>query len=104
MKFEHIINTCSGKCIDVLAGQNISVIDIDGGQVVDFLQKIQKILMNFCLRELRLTVMNPVRLKKGDFIYSNLYRPMFPRFYMMKLENMIYCIHAADRKCIIFLP
>ena len=21
---------------------------------------------------------------------------------MMKLENMIYCIHAADRKCIIF--
>ncbi len=58
MKFEHIINACSGKCIDVLAGQNISVIDIDGGQVVDFLQKIQKILMNFCLRELRLTVMN----------------------------------------------
>ena len=80
MKFEHIINTCSGKCIDVLAGQNISVIDIDGGQVVDFLQKIQKILMNFCLREITIDCNESVRLKKGDFIYSNLYRPMFPGF------------------------
>mgnify|MGYP000573869445 CR=1 FL=1 len=36
MKQEYMINACNGKCIDVLAGQSITVIDIEGGQVVDF--------------------------------------------------------------------
>ena len=39
MSEEYIIPACSGIKIDVNQGQNITVIDIDGGQVVDFLQK-----------------------------------------------------------------
>lgn len=45
---EYIINACSGKCIAVFAGQKITVVDIEGGQVVDFLQNMQKIRMNSC--------------------------------------------------------
>ena len=33
---EYIIAACSGKKIEVKQGQTITVIDIDGGQVVDF--------------------------------------------------------------------
>lgn len=32
----YIINACEGCAIDVVRGQFISVIDIEGGQVVDF--------------------------------------------------------------------
>lgn len=33
---EYIIPACSGMKIDVKEGQTITVVDIDGGQVVDF--------------------------------------------------------------------
>ena len=33
---EYIINACQGRAIDVKKDQLIAVIDIDGGQVVDF--------------------------------------------------------------------
>lgn len=36
MKKEYIIGPCSGMAIDAKAGQNIMVVDIEGGQVVDF--------------------------------------------------------------------
>ena len=40
---EYIINACQGRAIDVKKDQLIAVIDIEGGQVVDFLLKIQTI-------------------------------------------------------------
>lgn len=36
MKREYIIQACSGKRIDVNQGQTITVMDVEGGQVVDF--------------------------------------------------------------------
>ncbi len=36
MSKEYIIPACSGTKIDVKQGQSITVIDIEGGQVVDF--------------------------------------------------------------------
>lgn len=39
MSREYIIPACSGMKIDVKQGQSITVIDIEGGQVVDFLPK-----------------------------------------------------------------
>ncbi|EGB18431.1 MAG: DUF1989 domain-containing protein [[Clostridium] symbiosum] len=36
MSKEYIISACSGMKIDVKQGQSITVIDIEGGQVVDF--------------------------------------------------------------------
>lgn len=81
MRFEHIINACSGKCIDVLAGQNISVIDIDGGQVVDFFAENSENPDEFLSAGVTIDCNESLRLKKGTFIYSNLYRPMFQVLY-----------------------
>ena len=39
MSKEYIIPACAGIKIDVKQGQNITVVDMEGGQVVDFLQK-----------------------------------------------------------------
>ena len=46
MKKEDIIGPCSGMAIDAKAGQNIMVVDIEGGQVVDSSQKALKLPMN----------------------------------------------------------
>lgn len=81
MRFEHIINACSGKCIDVLAEQNISVIDIDGGQVVDFFAENSENPDEFLSAGVTIDCNESLRLKKGNFIYSNLYRPMFQVLY-----------------------
>ena len=37
---EYMIPACSGRKIDVKQGQTITVIDIDGGQVVDFFAEV----------------------------------------------------------------
>ncbi len=37
---EHIILACSGMKIDVKQGQTITVIDIEGGQVIDFFAEV----------------------------------------------------------------
>ena len=54
---EYLIQACSGLKIDVKQGQTITVIDMDGGQVVDFFAEA-------------------LRLHLGHTIYSNLYNPM----------------------------
>lgn len=33
---EYIIDACSGKSMNVSAGQKVTIIDLEGGQVVDF--------------------------------------------------------------------
>lgn len=40
MSKEYIIPACSGVKIDVKQGQSITVIDIEGGQVVDFFAEV----------------------------------------------------------------
>ena len=36
MKRVYDLQPCSGMCIEVTKGQMVSVIDVEGGQVVDF--------------------------------------------------------------------
>lgn len=47
MKREYMVNACSGRAIDVLHGQTVTIVDIEGGQVVDFSRKFLKEQMNF---------------------------------------------------------
>ena len=42
---EYFIQPCSGKRIDVKRGQMITVIDPDGGQVVDFFAEVRGLLL-----------------------------------------------------------
>lgn len=77
MKREYIIDACSGKSIDVLVGQNITIIDIEGGQVVDFFAESAESSNEFLSTGVTIDCNESLRLKVGDYIYSNLYRPMF---------------------------
>ncbi len=46
-RHEYIIDACSGKSIDVITGQTITVIDLEGGQVVDFFAEVSGDLNEF---------------------------------------------------------
>ena len=81
MKQEYIINACSGKCIEVSAGQKITVIDIEGGQVVDFFAENAKDPDEFLSPGVTMDCNESIRLNVGNHIYSNLYQPMFQIVY-----------------------
>lgn len=77
MKQEYMIEACNGKRIDVSAGQSITVIDVEGGQVVDFFAEYAENPEEFLSTGVTIDCNESLRLKTGDYIYSNLYRPMF---------------------------
>lgn len=77
MRQEHIIKACGGKCINVSAGQTITVIDTEGGQVVDFFAERAENPNEFLSTGVTIDCNESLRLNIGDYIYSNLYRPMF---------------------------
>ena len=55
MSEEYLINPCSGMRIDVKKGQTITVIDLEGGQVVDFFAIAAKDMGEFLSPGSRLT-------------------------------------------------
>lgn len=78
---EYTINACCGECIAASAGQGITVVDIEGGQVVDFFAESAKNPNEFLSTGVTIDCNESLRLKVGDSIYSNLYRPMFQILY-----------------------
>lgn len=76
MKKEYIIPACSGIRIDVKRGQNITVIDIEGGQVVDFFAEVSKDASEYLSTGVTIDCNESLKLNVGDIIYSNLYHPM----------------------------
>ena len=77
MKQETIISACSSCAIGVKAGQLISVIDIEGGQVVDFFAERTGDGREFVSPGVTMDCNESLRLNAGDTIYTNLYNPMF---------------------------
>lgn len=73
---EYYIPACSGKRIEVKAGQTITVVDIEGGQVVDFFAVISGDPSEFLSAGVTIDCNESLRLKVGDTIYTNKYRPM----------------------------
>lgn len=78
---EYLINACSGKSIDVTKGQSITVIDLEGGQVADFFAECTENQNEFLSPAVTIDCNESLRLNIGDFIYTNLYRPMFKVVY-----------------------
>ena len=70
------IPACSGRRIDVRHGQMITVIDVDGGQVVDFFAEAAGNGSEFLSPGVTIDCNESLRLRVGDTIYTNLYRPM----------------------------
>ena len=76
MSKEYIISACSGMKIDVKQGQSITVIDIEGGQVVDFFAEVNGNVNEFLSTGVTIDCNESLKLNVGDIIYTNLYRPM----------------------------
>ena len=76
MSQEYIIPARSGKKIDVKKGQTITVIDIEGGQVVDFFAEVAGNPNEFLSTGVTMDCNESLRLDIGHKIYTNLYNPM----------------------------
>lgn len=76
MKNEYLIPACSGKRIDVEKGQTITVVDVEGGQVVDFFAQAAGDSGEFLSAGVTIDCNESLKLQKGQTIYTNLYRPM----------------------------
>ena len=72
----YIIPACSGLKIDVKQGQCITVIDIEGGQVVDFFAEVSQNADEFLSTGVTVDCNESLKLNVGSIIYTNLYRPM----------------------------
>lgn len=77
MRREYIIEACSGQAIEVKKNEKITVIDIDGTQVVDFFAESKQNSLEFLSTGVTIDCNESLKLKVGDTIYSNLYNPMF---------------------------
>ena len=73
---EYTIPACTGKRIDVWKGQIITVVDLEGGQVVDFFAEANGNEREFLSTGVTIDCNESMRLHIGDTIYTNLYRPM----------------------------
>lgn len=73
---EYMIPSCSGKRIDVKQGQTITVIDLEGGQVVDFFAEATGNQGEFLSTGVTIDCNESLGLNAGDKIYTNLYHPM----------------------------
>ena len=78
---EYIINPCSGIKIKVTKGQKIEIVDIEGGQVVDFFAEIQDDSTEFISPGVTIDCNESLRLQVGNLMYSNKYKPMFKILY-----------------------
>ena len=78
---KYIINPCSGMRIEADKGQTIEIVDIDGGQVVDFFAEMRNDSDEFVSPGVTIDCNESLRLNIGDIIYSNKYTSMFKVIY-----------------------
>lgn len=76
MRHEFLVEACSGKAIDVKENQTITVVDVDGGQVVDFFAEVLHNPDEFLSTGVTIDCNESLRLGIDSVIYTNLYRPM----------------------------
>lgn len=76
MREDYMIPACSGIKIEVRRGQQIAVVDIEGGQVVDFFAEATGNAAEFLSTGVTIDCNASLRLHVGSIIYTNLYNPM----------------------------
>lgn len=70
------IRPCTGREIFAQKGQTITVVDVAGGQVVDFFAENAKDAGEYLSPGVTMDCNESLRLSVGGFLYSNRYRPM----------------------------
>lgn len=78
---EYMIHACGGQAIEVLKGQLITVIDVEGGQVADFFAESSHNPDEFLSTGVTIDCNESLKLKINHTVYSNLYRPMLKVLY-----------------------
>lgn len=73
---EYIISACSGMKIEVKAGQTITVIDRDGGQVADFFAEVSADPQEFLSPGVTIDCNESLKINAGSILYTNRYHPM----------------------------
>ncbi len=81
MSNEYLIPSCSGIKIEVKKGQSITVIDVEGGQVVDFFAEVAGSSNEFLSTGVTIDCNECLKLKTGQTIFTNLYSPMLEVVY-----------------------
>lgn len=76
MSKEYFVAACTGMKIDVKQGQIITVIDLEGGQVVDFFAEASDNPGEFLSAGVTIDCNESLKLNVGNVIFTNLYRPM----------------------------
>lgn len=74
---EYVIQPQSGIRIEVNKGQQIKIIDVDGGQVADFFAEMKETHEEYVSPSVTIDCNESLKIKAGTVIYSNLYKPMF---------------------------
>ena len=80
MKTEYTVPPRGGIAFDVRKGQTVTVIDVEGGQVADFFA-VTADGKEFLSAGVTIDCNESLSLAVGDYIYSNLYNPMFRVLY-----------------------
>ena len=80
MKTEYTVPPRGGIAFDVRKGQAVTVIDVEGGQVADFFA-VTADGKEFLSAGVTIDCNESLNLSVGDYIYSNLYNPMFRVLY-----------------------
>lgn len=74
---EYRIVPRGGRSVDIAAGQEVTVIDVEGGWAADFFTERAGAPEEFLSPAVTLDCNESLYLQVGDTLYSNLYRPMF---------------------------
>lgn len=74
---KYIIPPQSGIRVDVKKGQQITIIDVDGGQVADFFAEIAGTHEEYLSPSVTIDCNESLKIHTGTILYTNLYRPMF---------------------------
>lgn len=77
MNWEYVIDACSGKAIACQKNQTVTIVDIEGGQVVDFFAEAKENPDEFLSPGVTIDCNESLKLMAGDLLYTNQYRPMF---------------------------
>lgn len=77
MKNEFIVEKQSGNAFEVGKGEYITIVDLEGKQVVDFFAVCQKDHNEFLSTGVTIDCNDSLKVVKGDVIYTNLYNEMF---------------------------
>ena len=77
METEYFIQPCDGLAVEVLKGQTVAVVDMEGRQVVDFFAEMKEDPNEFLSPGVTIDCNESLRLRVGDTIYCDRYRPMF---------------------------